>query len=249
MSHKKDKKNDLHSKYLEQQQIISAQRKEIDELKETVKSLSVDVLKLQKDVDVLNSDLKVSTNVSDVHRAEVDNLQQYSRRYSVVIDGVAPKQNESIPVVEKDVKTILTTKFGINPAKLDQEFDKAHRVGVVRDGKQPIIVRFKSHSFRAQLYSDRKKYQGKNNNNCKLRISLTPHRRKLLSTARNKIEGYEKIAFAYANINGDIKIRLDDTCQFEKKVVNIKSIDDVDNLLKKIYPENHENEENVVSHS
>ena len=243
MSNKKDnKKNDLHSKYLEQQDVINAQRKEIDELKETVKSLSVNVVQLQKDMDVLNSDLKISTNVSNVLRAEVDNLQQYSRRYSIVLDGVAPKQNESIAVVEKDVKTILTNKFSVNPAKLDQEFDKAHRIGVVRDGKQSIIVRFKSHSFRAQLYAERKKYQGKPNNNCKLRISLTAHRRKLLNTAKDKIQGHEKIAFAYANINGDIKIRLANTCELEKKVVNVKSIDDVDNILRKLYPENHENE-------
>ena len=86
-------------------------------------------------MDVVNSHLEVSMQVSKVLQAEVDNLQQYSRRYTVILDRMAPKPNESNRSVENKVKNIfiLTTKFSVNRTKLEQEFDKAHRVGKMKD--------------------------------------------------------------------------------------------------------------------
>ena len=77
-------------------------------------------------MDIANSRIGISNQVSKVLQVEVDNLQQYSRRYTIILDGLAPKANESTESVEEGVKNILATNFKVNPAKLEQEFDKAH---------------------------------------------------------------------------------------------------------------------------
>ena len=62
--------------------------------------------------------------------------------------------------------------------------------------------------------------------NYKLRVALTNRRRGLLAEAQRKIENFEPINFAYASVNGDIKIRMVDN-----KVFLIKSSEDIDELL------------------
>ena len=44
----------------------------------------------------------------------------------------------------------MVNKYKVNYNKLNEEFDKAHGIGKM--GEQPLIVRFKSHGFRANIY-------------------------------------------------------------------------------------------------
>ena len=51
----------------------------------------------------------------------------------------------------------------------------------------------------------------------KLRVALTQRRQKLLAEAREKVVGVTNVAFAYASINGAIKIRA--TTKFRNKQI------------------------------
>ena len=73
-------------------------------------------------------------------------------------------------------------KNELNLPVLLPEVDKAHRVGKVKmNGKksQDIIIRFKSHSARYEVFSKRKSLRNK-----KARANLTPRREQLLYEAK-----------------------------------------------------------------
>lgn len=206
------------------------QQKEIDELKEQVRMLNVTVSGLRNDMDVLHSRLEVSNHVNSILQSQVADLQQYSRRHCLIMEGIDVKPNEKVVDVEKEVKNILVNNYNVNNDDIKLEFDKAHRIGKAKQNNQPVIVRFKSHSFRANLYSDRKRHQ--QNGKYKLRVCLTSQRSQLLQKMNENLIS-EKIDFCYANINGDLKVRLKEELD-RKKIINIKSEDDIYFLLDKL---------------
>ena len=85
-------------------------------------------------------------------------------------------------------------KNELNLRDLLSEVDKAHRVWKVKEmnGKesQDIIIRFKSHSARYEVYSKRKSLRNK-----KAQANL--------KTRRGKVEKLDKVAFVYSDIHGD----------------------------------------------
>ena len=167
--------------------LIEEQRKEIEKLKGQVESLTKSVDGLNYELTILKTKQEVSSHVNSVLERQVDDLQQYSRRYSIILDNVPAKKNEKNEDLEREVKDILIKNFKLEAKCLDSEFDKTHRIGKVNeDNNQPIIVRFKSHSFRSNLYVDRKKHQGKRGSNYKLRVALTCKRRKLLYEVKKR---------------------------------------------------------------
>ena len=87
------------------------------------------------------------------------------------------------------------------------ELDKTHRIGPKYEGgiKQDIIVRMKSHSARYDIYNKRKTIKIKN---VRINPSLTDRRRNLLGKANEKYKDHPAINFLYADINGDLKVRL-----------------------------------------
>ena len=215
------------------------QQNEIDELKKQVCSLTNTIVDLKKDMTLMDSRLEVSNHVNSTLQRQLEDLQQYTRRHSLIIDGIKVKQNEKVEEVENEVKRILLDEFKVDENELKLEFDKAHRIGKVqKDNKQPVIVRFKSHSFRANTYADRKRFhQNKKNENVKfkLRVCLTSQRRNLLALMNSKLEN-EKVEFCYANINGNLKVRLKEEVE-NKKVIDIKTEADIDALLNKLNDE------------
>ena len=151
-----------------------------------------------------------------------------------LLENVPTTRNESTEDVETEVKTILIKNYKVDATCLKNEFDKAHRIGKIKeDNNQTIIIRFKSHGFRSKLYVDRKNHQSQRNNNYKLRVDLTSSRRKLLAEVQDKVKDIKKVAFAFASVNGDIKVR---TCEEieRKKVFDISSTSDINELLDKL---------------
>ena len=219
------------SKQQKQQEVLD-QQEQIDLLKKEIESLKGTVNELKLDYMLVNSRLEVSQHVNKILQDQLDDLQQYSRRYSVVLDNVPVKPNETTNSVEAEVKDILVNTYKVKKEHLNSEFDKAHRLGKARGDKQAIIVRFKSHSFRSNLYVKRKEYQ-RDRNGCKLRVALTKRRQKLLSDVRRKIDGNEKILFAFSSVNGDIKVKLRDNLN-GRGFIFINSDEDIDNLLLKL---------------
>ena len=92
------------------------------------------------------------------------------------------------------------------------DVDKFHRNGPYRDGEQEVIVRFKSHAAKEAFYRARKT---KENNNIKIRPSLSPNSKLLLNAAVTHLEeyndNYEKMTnrpeFVFANIHGELQVK------------------------------------------
>ena len=109
--------------------IIEEQRQEIENLKKQVQYLDKTVYGIRHDMNLIHSKLEVSSHVNNVLRTQLDDLQQYSRRYSILLDNVPAKSNESTEEIENEVKNILVNNFKCNENNLVTQFDKAHRIG------------------------------------------------------------------------------------------------------------------------
>ena len=214
------------------------QQQKLNELKNLVNNLQkkVEVLEnnnvvLERRVENLEEKHVISTHVTDLLTAEVDRLSQYIRRSNVVVKGVFLPEKESKEDVEKKVCDLAKNEMGIPDILGD--FDKAHRIGKVKiiNGKkhQDIIVKFKSHAARYKFLNHKKSL--KNN---KVHSYLTPKRSKLLFDARSVIERFDRVHFVFADIHGDLKLRLRNNPYKEKYVFDFDSIDSLNGLLKEI---------------
>ena len=96
------------------------------------------------------SEKAIASHVSDLLHEKIDNLQQYSGRNCLVLDGLPVIANESVSDLKVKVKETVVNDLKIDSTEFDNEFDKTLRIGPVSDNgqNQKVIVRFKSHSFR-----------------------------------------------------------------------------------------------------
>eukprot|EP00112_Aurelia_sp_Birch-Aquarium-sp1_P004088 Seg1464.14 transcript_id=Seg1464.14/GoldUCD/mRNA.D3Y31 product="hypothetical protein" protein_id=Seg1464.14/GoldUCD/D3Y31 len=99
-------------------------------------------------------ELEGLVNVIERLEARIDDGEQYSRRMCLRINGVPiPSVDDKEDCVEKVHELIKET--GVTVSK--DSIDRAHRIGRVNDeGKQQIIVRFKSFRERTLVYRGRK---------------------------------------------------------------------------------------------
>ena len=90
------------------------------------------------------SEKVIASHVSDLLHEKIDDLQQYSRRNCLILDGLPVTTNESISDLKVKVRETVINDLNIDSAEFDNEFDKTHRIGPVSDGQnQKVIVRFK----------------------------------------------------------------------------------------------------------
>ena len=99
----------------------------------------------------------------------------------------------------------MIKNLGFEERKVNEELDKCHRLGKAKDGKQSTIIRFKSHSFRASVYASRNNIQNKKK--LKVKLSLTKRRTRIINYAHRITESVPEVKFAYADVNGNLKIR------------------------------------------
>ena len=150
--------------------------------------------------------LVVTRNANSLLEQEVDNLQQYQRRTCIIVDSITPVKDETEEQITKKTKNFLIKNLGFEERKVNEELDKCHRLGKAKDGKQSTIIRFKSHSFRASVYASRNNIQNKKK--LKVKLSLTKRRTKIINYAHRITESVPEVMFAYADVNGNLKIRL-----------------------------------------
>ena len=84
-----------------------AQDSDIKRIKDEIAELQKTVRTLRYDLSMVNSRIEISNHVNNLLRDQVDKLQQYTRRYSVIMENVPVVQNESTENVETEVKNIL----------------------------------------------------------------------------------------------------------------------------------------------
>ena len=198
---------------------LEALQQKVNKLANKNKSLEekVDVLentkrKLIDRVEVLETKMSVSENVTSRLTAELDRLDQYNRRSNLIIKNVNlpddPKSetNEDIKVI---VQRVIKDELQLPDTILD-DVDKFHRNGHIKKTnnkqKQNIIVRFKSHSSRYACLLKKKSIKSN-----KIAPNLTRRRGKMLFDANKIIKDKQlsaSIEFCFANIHGDLQVRL-----------------------------------------
>ena len=173
---------------------------------EEIRLLKIRVTELTKRVEELEGFKLVSSKVSEGLRKEVDRLDQYGRRYNVIIRNVEKPANETQEQLEKKVGNLITTT--LKAPNLAKEVDKLHRIGRKRTdaGKtyQNIVVRLRSHRARYALYNKKKDLK----NNIKFNSHLTNHRAKTLHESIDFVKDVEGVDYTYSNIHGDLYVRL-----------------------------------------
>ena len=161
----------------------------------------------------------IATNTSDLLKLEIDKLKQYSRRACLVISGVELPRNktsEKAEETETKVQELSSRELGVNEDDFDYELDKAHRLPINptestrRNSPPNIICKFRTHHFREQLYSQKKKIHRATSRKINFHVSLTKHRSNLLKETNNYIKNDECIKFCFPDSNGNLKVKFAD---------------------------------------
>ena len=229
-------------------QIESLQQK-VNKLLNKNKSLEerVDVLenskrKLTDKVEILESKMAICEVVNSNLSIEVDRLDQYARRSNIIIKNINlpddPKQ-ETNEDIKKIVKKVIKDDLKLPDSILD-DVDKFHRNGMIKNSgnkkSQNVIVRFKTHNSRYACLLKKKELKSN-----KIAPNLTRMRGKLLFDASKIIKDkmLTQIEFAFANIHGDLHVRLAEPIE-GSKVHPFNSLKHLDDFLL---------EHNVISES
>ena len=119
-------------------------KKENKELKDKVSPLAKSPSDVRAHVDILYEDLGTAIT-------QVDDVEHYTRKHNLEIHGIAETADEDI--AENVVKLGKVVNVHISPS----DIDICHRMGPRNSsGPKPIIVRFKSHKKKTELYKARK---------------------------------------------------------------------------------------------
>ena len=176
-------------------------------LKAEVESLRKQVELLTAEMEEVKSTSAITSRTNDLLVKEIDRLEQHGRRHSVVIRGVPHKKDKTDEELVTKVRKVVAGLDLVDEFKRD--FDKTHRIGPVFDGKegepqrQDVILRFKSHSTRYEVYKRRKTPK----NGIRIAPSLTNKPRKMLKQARESYENHELIDFIFSDQHGDLKVK------------------------------------------
>ena len=134
--------------YLEQQVLHLLEDSKTKD--ERLKKMEDRIRQLEHDELKNASYLSVQRNVSSLLSNRVSQLEQYTRRYSVIVSGIDRKTGETKDSLRAEVDSLLeesgsTTKIN--------DVDKLHRNGPRQGAQQDIIVRFKTRtSPKTSLY-------------------------------------------------------------------------------------------------
>ena len=142
--------NSLKVNYNELQDNLASAKAQVDTLVEENKFLTSKVKSLEDDK--LKSEIRLKDMEQRLDEAEVrhDNLEQYTRKFNLVIHGISEREDEdnAESVIE------LGRLLDVNLTRGD--IDIVHRMNVKsKNQPRPIIVRFTSYSAKSMLYKAR----------------------------------------------------------------------------------------------
>ena len=179
-------------------------KQKVHNQEEVIKSLQLQVASLDLKMIQLNAEKALSSHINTILSEKLDSCQQYMRRPCVVLEGLPILNGENNDSVETSVKDHLINNFGFDKDTVVKEFDKADRIGPIIKNNQRTIVKFRSHNFKSQVYAVRKNSKDKR---IKVRPSLTKRRENLLYEANTSFEGMPIFEYAFADCNGNIKVK------------------------------------------
>ena len=203
------------------------QKKQLDVIHALVNKISM----LDDQVQKLQGQLTATQNENNHLQIKLDEQEAYSRRPCLVVSGVDSELQDG-PSLAQEVVGLLS-QTGIKKETLNSSIDKLHQIGKVNNkGTRSIIVKFKEHSFKEEVYKKRKNIK---NNKVKLKPSLTKRRQDILEEANQALaerrESQEEIPvqFAFADVHGNLKALMKDNMQ--PKFQNFTTLNDFYQLL------------------
>ena len=152
--------------------------------------------------------------MSSLLSEKIDDQEQYSRRPCLVFEALnsVDDDNKNLSQEINIVRDELNVKIS------GDDIDKSHPIKKIKENR--YIVKFTKHSTAETIYKHRKKLikkkedktnqpiKDKTNQPIKIKVSLTRRRQKLLEYVSKVTDDYSLIHFVYADINGNLKIRL-----------------------------------------
>ena len=117
-----------------------------------------------------------------------------------------------------------------NLGKADSKIDKCHRIGKPKSEKQSTIIRFKTHSYGV---ADNEKRKVIKNKKLKIKLLLTKKHTKALTHAYKMVESNQHIKCAFANVYGNLKLRLNEALERSKYTYTFLSIEDLKDIFDK----------------
>lgn len=93
---------------------------------------------------------------NDNLKTELNKLEQYTRRNSVRVFGIAEQAGENL---EERVLSVINKNLKINMT--NDKIDRIHRIGKKINNKtRPIIVKFTSYRYKSEVYKNKKLLKG-----------------------------------------------------------------------------------------
>ena len=183
--------------------LINEQNRQIENLNDKLTKQNSTISVLQNNVEVLNE--QCSKLRKDIN-TKCDELEQYSRRQCLRIEGIVKPRKEKV----EDVINLVKDCFAeANVDIPDTVLDRARRfLPVYKDESdqniQGIIVKFNNFRYRSMFYKNRKKLKGGK----RVRIDLTSNRYNLLKKTNALIKRMkmENTVYTFADVNCRLKV-------------------------------------------
>ena len=176
-------RNDVHELKLENREL----RNEIENLKTENEKIQGEMHDIQVDKEKLQSEnqsLKLhveSIQYTVIAQRELClDLQQYTRRNCMVVNGIAESEGEN---TDQKIKNVIKDKLDIELGESD--IDRTHRIGKSFQGKpRAIVVKLTRYNIRQKIMKNRKMLKG---SNIFINELLTPFTSKLLKRAKDLV--------------------------------------------------------------
>ena len=191
-----------------QEQLINRLLAESEKKDIMLAQMEARLRKVEGEQVIVQSILCIKDTVASLLSKRITQLEQYSRRYSVIVKGIPIDQNERFGGLREKVAKLVDE----SQAEISfDDVDKFHRNGPRIDGKQDVIVRFKSHSAKEEFFFKRKSIPEAAR--VKIQPSLTPAAKKLLGAANEEINFFKRgdlensPDFALPDVHGNLLLK------------------------------------------
>ena len=179
-----------------------------------------------------DSILLMKDKVQELLSKRINQLEQYTRRYSVIIKGIECRANEVRDgKLKEDVEGLIEE---CESSTTMADVDKFHRNGPRKDDKQDLIIRFKSHSAKEHFYKARKTIKRRG---VKVQPSLSTDTKELLEEARETLLNYGEDyvhnppAFVMADVHGILWVKFREETKEEKLFYKFDTIQKLRDII------------------
>lgn len=187
-----------------------------------------DIERMDKTIKELNT-LKKNMQL---HKFELDKIEQYSRKDNIRINGIEQNENENT----NDIIKQLASDIGI--AITDSDISVSHRLPGRPGSTKPIIVKFVRRDMKTQMMKNKRKLKDAGRRNVYLNDDLTPLRAKITRIMRsettiNSVWTIDGRIFCTVTDNGnDVKKTIDSPDDLFKLGWSEAKIKDLDLYIK-----------------